>query len=484
MKINTEVDYSTRDYEGFRNDMIEGLQKRIPEYTDTSQSDAGIVILELLAHGLDLLSYYNDKTANEVYLDTAKERSNIINIAKMMGYIYDDGRPSEFEQVFEIIPQATEFVIPQGYVVKTTESGVEKEVLFETKEELRIPPNCTGLEQDENGKYLYSVPITQGYTIYNEIIGSSDGTINQSFTLSEAPVIKDSVLVTVKQGNDDEEEWIRVDKFLNSSPYDTHFTVSISATDKGIVNFGNGKSGKIPSSISDGITATYRVGGGEIGNVSPLSINQVDQKLAGLVRTFNPYNAMTLGVDKEDDESIKSKAKSSFKSTWGAITLSDYEDIARTFDDVVDAISTTGDTEFDVIVYVLPRNYDDLSEHELDVIFNKLAKVYLARKILGVEVFIRFATKVNIHPSIQVNLHSNVLKADIKALIDNIIESTFKGNTRRLGESLHPSEIIAELMTINGVKSVTCTIEDLPSEVQSNEVLKIESYDLSLIGGL
>ena len=91
---------------------------------------------------------------------------------------------------------------------------------------------------------------------------------------------------------------------------------------------------------------------------------------------------------------------------------------------------------------------------------------------------------LNIHPSIEVNLHSNVLKADIKALIDNIIESSFKGNTRRLGESLHPSEIIAELMTINGVKSVTCTIEDLPSEVQSNEVLKIESYDLSLIGGV
>ena len=31
-----------RDYEGFRTDMITGLQKRIPEYTDISQSDAGI----------------------------------------------------------------------------------------------------------------------------------------------------------------------------------------------------------------------------------------------------------------------------------------------------------------------------------------------------------------------------------------------------------------------------------------------------------
>ena len=53
LKVNSQIDYSTRDYEGFRTDMITGLQKRIPEYTDVSQSDAGIVILELLAHGLD-----------------------------------------------------------------------------------------------------------------------------------------------------------------------------------------------------------------------------------------------------------------------------------------------------------------------------------------------------------------------------------------------------------------------------------------------
>ena len=125
MKVNTDLDYSTRDYEGFRTDLIKGLQQRIPEYTDTSQTDAGIVILELLAHNLDLLSYYNDKTANEVYLDTAKERSNIIMLAKMLGYVFDDGRPSEFKQVFEIIPQDTDFIIPRGYIVKTTESTVE-----------------------------------------------------------------------------------------------------------------------------------------------------------------------------------------------------------------------------------------------------------------------------------------------------------------------------------------------------------------------
>lgn len=74
MEVRREIDYSTRDYEGFRNDMIEMLKKKIPEYSDFSQSDAGIVLIELLAHGLDILSFYNDVVANEVFLSTARER--------------------------------------------------------------------------------------------------------------------------------------------------------------------------------------------------------------------------------------------------------------------------------------------------------------------------------------------------------------------------------------------------------------------------
>ena len=59
--MRKNVDYTNKDYESFRQDMIVRLQQKIPEYTDTSESDFGIVLIELLAHGLDILSYYNDR---------------------------------------------------------------------------------------------------------------------------------------------------------------------------------------------------------------------------------------------------------------------------------------------------------------------------------------------------------------------------------------------------------------------------------------
>ena len=56
----TGIDYTSRDYEAYRTLMIEKLQEKMPEYTDTSSTDAGIVIIEALANGLDILSLYSD----------------------------------------------------------------------------------------------------------------------------------------------------------------------------------------------------------------------------------------------------------------------------------------------------------------------------------------------------------------------------------------------------------------------------------------
>ena len=55
-KPTQNIDYTSRDYEAYRELMLQKLREKIPEYTDTSQTDAGIVLLECLANGLDILS--------------------------------------------------------------------------------------------------------------------------------------------------------------------------------------------------------------------------------------------------------------------------------------------------------------------------------------------------------------------------------------------------------------------------------------------
>ena len=39
------IDYTSRDYAAFKDLMINKLREKMPEYTDTSETDAGIVII-------------------------------------------------------------------------------------------------------------------------------------------------------------------------------------------------------------------------------------------------------------------------------------------------------------------------------------------------------------------------------------------------------------------------------------------------------
>ena len=94
------IDYTSRDYEAYRTLLIQELQKRMPEYTDTSQTDAGIVILECLANGLDICSLYSDVIANDCFLPTTQDRRLAVLLARQLGYVAKNQTASEIEQVF------------------------------------------------------------------------------------------------------------------------------------------------------------------------------------------------------------------------------------------------------------------------------------------------------------------------------------------------------------------------------------------------
>lgn len=195
------IDYTNKDYEAFRAYMIKQLGIKMPEYTDRSQTDAGIVILELLAKGLDILSFHQDVQANEAFLITEEQRANALKWCYVLDYIPRSSIPSKVKQVFVLAsPQTSSTYIPAGTRVKTVESATEYSVMFETETDLEIPAGMLGDETDEKGNYLYAVTAVQGLTIQSEIVGSSNGTEDQRFTLGYTPVISSSIAVLVNEG--------------------------------------------------------------------------------------------------------------------------------------------------------------------------------------------------------------------------------------------------------------------------------------------
>src|SRR5512145_1801214 len=83
----TVIDYMARDAESFLRSMRALIPEKLPEWTDyESEADFGNVLLQLFAHMGDILSYYQDRVANESFLGTAQTRRSIIHHLRLIGY--------------------------------------------------------------------------------------------------------------------------------------------------------------------------------------------------------------------------------------------------------------------------------------------------------------------------------------------------------------------------------------------------------------
>ena len=94
------------------------------------------------------------------------------------------------------------------------------------------------------------------------------------------------------------------------------------------------------------------------------------------------------------------------------------------------------------------------------------------------------ANKVQITPEITVTLYPNYLRKDINYLVDCVMKDTFNTNNLKLGEGIHHSQIVKELMQIEGVRYVECKIPNYPDEIKSTDIVMLDGYILNNIGGI
>ena len=377
---NPSIDYTSKDYEAFRELMIEKLKEKMPEYTDTSETDAGIVILEALANGLDILSLYADVIANDVLLPTTQDRTMATIISKCLGYTPYNQTASEYEQVF-VLDEINEqdVIIPKGTVVKTKESSDLETIYYETMEDFVIPSGALGNEQDEDGNYLYTVTIKEGTSVNQDVIGTSSGAPIQSFKLNYTSVLEDSIELYINEGSG-QQLWKRVDSFVEYNETSKVYTTSIDEFDVCTIEFGNGLKGKIPEAYPNGIIANYRIGGGEAGNVNANIITELETDIAHIESTFN-LSATVLGHEKESLESIKENAPASFRSRGRLVTLEDYEDLLRiNFYDFLHLFATLESTnKLQVTIYYMLKSGYTLT----DRLLTSIAEFIAERSMIG-----------------------------------------------------------------------------------------------------
>jgi hypothetical protein len=85
--LNRNITYTSRDFNSFRNDLINYSRTYFPDtYTDFSPDSTGMLFIEMASYIGDVLSFYLDNQIQETFIQYARQESNLFDLAYMLGY--------------------------------------------------------------------------------------------------------------------------------------------------------------------------------------------------------------------------------------------------------------------------------------------------------------------------------------------------------------------------------------------------------------
>ena len=85
------IDLATKDYAGFLQVIQDWALATDPGWGDMSPASTEGMLAELLAHHAEMLSLYQDRVAQEAFIDTARERLSLRRHAAFLGLSLDEG---------------------------------------------------------------------------------------------------------------------------------------------------------------------------------------------------------------------------------------------------------------------------------------------------------------------------------------------------------------------------------------------------------
>jgi len=336
-----QIDYTSRDYMAIREDLVSLIQTYNPNWTSRDPADFGMTLVDLFAYMGDLLNFYIDRATNEGFLATASQRDSVLQLANTLGYI-PTGLVAATTSIGFTNSTGSASVVPAGTQIANSAvvNGISTQIIFETDAAVTVPARVGAV----NG--TASVAATQGYTVADELLGTSTGAPSQVFKLFNSSVIAGSVQIYINNI-----EYFYATSLINKTINDPVFSTVNDAEGSTYVLFGDGIGGRIPPTAGE-ITATYRVGAGVLGNVPIGSItNFLTAVDAGVTATNGA--AASGGADEESTDSIRLNAPIALRPLNRAVSLKDYAYLALQVTGVAKAISDAS-TFNSIVLYIAP----------------------------------------------------------------------------------------------------------------------------------
>jgi uncharacterized phage protein gp47/JayE len=473
-EVPSQIDYTSRDYQALLEDLTSLVNVRTNyAWTADDPSDLGTILLESFAYMGDIQSYYIDRVANELTLDTAARRKTLVDIGKLYGYRVSGPTPARVNVVFENISDEA-IDIPVGtQVLATLLYGDFTEVYFETTASAtQLAPGDTVTLACQEGKTVNTdrpdliSPTTNKPLPVN--LGVSDGTAQQIVELIDTNVVDDSIVVYVGQGVAFT-PWSYVESLTEAGPNQLVFTTNVDADGNVSLEFGDGINGAIPPA-NQVISALYRISAGAAGNLNSGTVEEVTfipgnilPEAIGYLSVSNPSAAFG-GADGDDNDQIRVKVKNAITTRRRAVTLTDYAALASQVSGVGRTKSVAG-VYSSVTLYLQTQNDDSVTPGIVSgsatsswTALSSRVSSYLSDKIpVGTTVTVQAPTYVDFYVTLTVVANPAFNNADIEQEIRDVFLNPgglFAYESVDFGQLVAYSAVMSKAALVPGVQSI------------------------------
>lgn len=477
------IDYSNRDYDSIKEDLLARAVEFVPEWTTREPSDFGVLLVDLWAYFADVLHYYIDKAAGEAFITTATQREALLSLASLFDYSPQLQTAAQATVTVSgvNIPAGQEVLIPAGTVFVAPATSESPIVYFSST-----------VSETASASVNPVISLVEGEPVNGETVGSSNGTANQRFVLFYSNVIGDSVQVFVEEGavvngSPSLVEYQYVNRLIDSAANDRVFSLATTATNETEIVFGNGINGRIPNAGQD-IIVNYRKGVGVRGNVAVNAITQIQNSPSQYI-FVSSSTAGTGGANVESLESLRANIPNSFATQDRAVSLNDYKNLVLNIAGV--AKGTASYSSGTVTIYAAPftQNYLNYSGAALSVnsdLQDAIVAYYEPRQMIGASVTAASAislTAVNVTAT--VNVLPGYVASKVSTSVSAALDTLFEFDNVFFNQTLSKGEIYRKIMAVPGVDYVSVTLPNTET-VTSGEygLLKKGTYSITTVGGV
>ena len=417
-------------------------------WQDVLTSSTGEIAINWWVCIANLILYYVERTAEEMYISTAQKESSVLNLVQLLGYV----------------PYRN--VSAQGNMTLTL-PGIHSSSVF-------IPAQ-TGIEsiagyfyqvaQDSvilQGQTTVVVPVIQGQWLTNTY--ASNGNANQTYLINNTEVENSNLIVTVNNA-----VWTPVSTFIGATPSSTVYNLISNINGTLTIQFGNGIFGLIPEtgqSIVINFLQSDGVNGNIYGSGVDLSlISNVYDALGVQVTGITVTNTAPIigGANAETVDQIKINGPQVFATGQRAITKADFRAIIGNYPGVTTS-NVWGENDLN------PPNYNAFNTIYISTVlqnwqapttqFNlNLGNFLYNYSSLTVKYSFIAPQIIQVMPYISMYVLQGASLSAVQSAVNTAFSNSFLlGTTAQLGVNVRYADVITAVNSVPGIDYVYLTL--------------------------